>query len=302
VSWTLQNQVCANADQGLYKSASQFAVMRALASFADDDGERCFPSLATLAARSQCSKRTVTSVLKEFKERKWIAITYTGRSNRYRILEHGCVQNGQASMPSKPEVTIATQSGNICHSQTQHSLVRDATVATNSYQVTTSNNSDKNIELSRAHEGVVVIFEEEEEVTEGKVLENAPPLKAEEPRGDSSVTLKKKPSGELPRSPSATRGRHPAQIAGQCSESTKQCCVCGEEHPLGMPSLEAICLQLEEIYPEVRPGTEQWRLERWRLEQDAWALHDNWLASGFRFNSQPIRDWHAALRNWLRYS
>src|SRR6516165_781874 len=92
VSWYLQNQVDQNAHAGLYKSIYETAVMRALASFADDDGGNCFPALATLAARSQCSQSTVRRVLQQFKKRKWIAIKHTGRSNIYQISPHGCVE------------------------------------------------------------------------------------------------------------------------------------------------------------------------------------------------------------------
>jgi hypothetical protein len=92
MSWHLQNQVDKNAEARLYKSIYETAVMRALASFANDDGGSCFPSLATLAARSQCSQSTVRRVLQQFKKRKWIAIKHTGRSNIYQISPHGCVE------------------------------------------------------------------------------------------------------------------------------------------------------------------------------------------------------------------
>jgi hypothetical protein len=91
VSWHLQNQVDQNALEGFYRSIYETAVMRALASFANDDGGSCFPSLATLVARTQCSQSTVR-VLQQFKKRKWIAIKHTGRSNIYQISPHGCVE------------------------------------------------------------------------------------------------------------------------------------------------------------------------------------------------------------------
>jgi hypothetical protein len=36
-----------------------------------------------------------------------------------------------------------------------------------------------------------------------------------------------------------------------------------------------------------------------RLELEAGTLHDIWLANGFRYNGQPIWNWHAALRLWI---
>jgi hypothetical protein len=71
VSWHLQNQVDQNALEGFYKSIYETAVMRALVSFANDDGGSCFPALNTLAKQSQCSQSTVWRMLQQFKKRKW---------------------------------------------------------------------------------------------------------------------------------------------------------------------------------------------------------------------------------------
>jgi DNA-binding MarR family transcriptional regulator len=90
MNWHLQHQVCQNANEGFYGSANEFAVMRALASFADD-GESCSASMEALAKRSQCSEQTVKRVSRKFRERGWITVVRTGRSNRYRILPHGWV-------------------------------------------------------------------------------------------------------------------------------------------------------------------------------------------------------------------
>src|SRR6516162_5118125 len=99
VSWHLQNQVDQNAQAGLYKSIYETAVMRALASFANDDGGSCFPSLETLMKRSGCRRTTLCKTLKEFTRRGWIRIKHAGRSNIYEILPHGCVlhSEGQSS-------------------------------------------------------------------------------------------------------------------------------------------------------------------------------------------------------------
>jgi len=92
VSWHLQNQVCENADAGFYKSDTEFAVIRALVSFADDDGQNCFPSFEKLLKRIRCKRATLCKVLKEFAKRGWIRVEHTGRSNVYEILPHGCVR------------------------------------------------------------------------------------------------------------------------------------------------------------------------------------------------------------------
>src|SRR6516165_2614979 len=77
--------------------------MRALASFSDDDGGNCFPSLAKLATRSQCSQPTAKRVLKRLRQNNWIAVKRTGRSNQYQILKHGCV------MPQGKEAIVTLQ-------------------------------------------------------------------------------------------------------------------------------------------------------------------------------------------------
>jgi hypothetical protein len=115
MSWYLQNQVRDNAKTALYKSIFETAVMRELASFADDDGGSCFPSLATLAEQSQCSQSTVRRVLQQFKKRKWITIKHTGRSNHYRILPHGCV----TPKPSNSRERVFSE--NIQNGQPEHS-------------------------------------------------------------------------------------------------------------------------------------------------------------------------------------
>jgi hypothetical protein len=121
----LQNQVCDNADAGFYASANEIAVMRALVSFADDDGGSCFPALLpkkrekeqghgneeqdgrkkSLVERSGLCRTTVKKVLRAFQERKWIKIKRTGRSNHYQILPHGCLvplPSGKRRSPNNP--------------------------------------------------------------------------------------------------------------------------------------------------------------------------------------------------------
>jgi hypothetical protein len=94
MSWYLLNQIDQNIKVGsIYKSIYETAVMRALADHADDDGDSCYPTLQTLAQRSQCSRSMLKKVLKEFRKRGWITIEPGGGrcSNRYQILAHGLV-------------------------------------------------------------------------------------------------------------------------------------------------------------------------------------------------------------------
>jgi hypothetical protein len=185
VSWHLQNQVCANADQGFYKSATQFAVMRALASFADDDGGSCFPSHATLAKKSGCSRHTVIRMLEKFRTEKWIDVPgrrVHGRQNRYQILEHGCVNREEAAKAAK----TAKETSPKKMSQTATSVVAScdnccSKLEHNSYQVLSSSTKPPPKAPNGAGApGVVVVFdfEEEEEVTEGKALKDARPIQS----------------------------------------------------------------------------------------------------------------------------
>jgi len=239
VSWHLQNQVCANADQGFYKSATQFAVMRALASFADNDGGRCFPSLAKLATRSQCSQPTVKRVLKRFRQNNWIAVKRTGRSNQYQILKHGCV------MPQGKEAIVTLQIDQTDPSDRSQRPIRKITVTNDSYQAISSPTTHPPPEG-----GVVVDFDfEEEEVTKEKTLRDAPALKADQPRSHSFVTplLGENPSGFAPRFPSATRG--------------------GLEDGCSAP----------DAAPDILERLQALARERGLPQSDAEAVHDDWL-------------------------
>jgi len=126
VSWYLQNQVDQNALEGFYRSIYETAVMRALASFANDDGDSCRPALNTLAQRSQCSERKVKRVLKVFRERRWITVKATGRSNHYRILPHGFVVPTDASPCARThagwEATKAFREASLSHQKGHRGL------------------------------------------------------------------------------------------------------------------------------------------------------------------------------------
>jgi hypothetical protein len=130
VSWYLQNQVCENADAGFYKSDSEFAVMRALVSFADDDGRNCYPSFETLLKRIRCKRATLCKVLKEFAKRGWIRVEHTGRSNDYEILPHGCVKPQKSDAQTSEVQTIDFRSPKSRH---------------NSYHLLPSKNSNQSI-------------------------------------------------------------------------------------------------------------------------------------------------------------
>lgn len=86
-------------------------------------------------------------------------------------------------------------------------------------------------------------------------------------------------------------------------------CPCDSPHPYGMPSLEKIQARMREENCTRKHGIETpaWWIDaddkqlEDRLELEAWKLHDTWLRSGFRYNGNRIRDWKAALRNWIRY-
>jgi helix-turn-helix protein len=132
-----------------YRSVYELMIMRALASFADDDGGSCFPSVATLADECQCSERTVKRVLKKFRERRWITVKATGRSNHYQIQPHGWVV--PAAVPSRAcararlEATKACQTGQPVPSQGPQRPFREASATYDSYQRLSSVNSNQSI-------------------------------------------------------------------------------------------------------------------------------------------------------------
>jgi hypothetical protein len=175
VSWRLQNQVCDNADKGLYESVYEIAVMRAMASYADDDGGSCFPSLEHLTLRSRCSRSTVQRVLKQFKVRKWINIKATGRSNNYRILPHGCVMSELQNSPGRVDAVADPAGAQSCAtersvtekrqkcqpetSEVSHRPIRSVTETSDSYQILPSNTSHQSLEED---EGVFLRGNEEE--------------------------------------------------------------------------------------------------------------------------------------------
>jgi predicted transcriptional regulator len=300
VSWYLQNQVDQNAGAGLYKSIYETAVMRALASFANDDGGSCFPSLATLAARSQCSQSTVRRVLQQFKKRKWIAIKHTGRSNIYQISPHGCVEPkavqaafGRRVITENPEepsnsrvrmVSETIQNSQPDQSECSLRPIRTVSGANDSHQLPSSKNPHHINSLSLTRESGAGAPEREKECSAFEDFEEV----TEEEETQSFVTQSENTSGGLPHVPSATRGDSQGQ-------TTAQGCVCDSKHPPGMPTLREICFEMRKLR---QPDEES---EKADVMQEAYELHDVWLSIGFRTKSGPIHDWKAALRNWMRW-
>jgi hypothetical protein len=295
MSWYLQNQVCDNADRGFYTN-TEFAVMRALASFADDDGGSCYPSLLpkkndeqqvdineeqgtrkkSLVERSGLCGTTVKEILKTFQKRKWITIKHTGRSNDYRILPHGCVTPKPSNLRGR-RTSGVHQKDAARPSEGRETSIRRTSDVPYSYQLFSSENTHQPLSFSLARERGAGAPEREKP---GEDLL----LSAEEERQPSN---KKQDLAEEQRQPSRKRQEEPAVKRGELeADARAQCCPCGSNHPCGMPTLEEIRAEMRKF--------------RWP-DEEAFALHDAWLASGFRTNNGPIRDWKASLHNWIRW-
>jgi hypothetical protein len=305
VSWYLQNQVDQNAGAGLYKSIYETAVMRALASFANDDGGSCFPSLATLAARSQCSQSTVRRVLQQFKKRKWIAIKHTGRSNIYQISPHGCVEpkavqaafgrrviTENPEKPSNSRVRMVSETiQNSQPDQSECSLrpIRTVSGANDSHQLPSLKNPHHINSLSLTRESGAGAPEREKECSPFEDFEEV----TEEEETQSFATHSGNTIRRLPRA-------KPAACSGE--DVASQRCVCGSNHPPGMPSLEEIRAEMDKLRLPDGESNEEWlkSQEFWR-DREAEEVHDAWLSLGFRMKSGPIRNWKASLRNWMRW-
>ena len=245
VSWHLQNQVCANADQGFYEKRREILVMRALASFADDDGGNCWPSLEALAKRSGYKQATVCAVLRKFRESGWIRVKHTGRVNSYQILPHGFVLKAEQQTPERTAKNRTLGSKN-CKADFQKSEGRVPKNEHDSYQGLSSTTQPP----PKPPKGVVVVFDfEEEEVTKEKTLKDAPPLRADQSTRHSFVTplLGENPSGFAPRFPSATRG--------------------GLEDGCSAP----------DAAPDILERLQALARERGLPQSDAEAVHDDWL-------------------------
>ena len=308
MSWYLQNQVDQNAHAGLYKSIYETAVMRALASFGNDDGGSCFPSLATLAARSQCSQSTVRRVLQQFKKRKWIAIKHTGRSNVYQISPHGCVEpkavhaafarqvtTRNAEKPSNSRERMVSETiQNSQPDQSECSLgpFRTVSETNDSYQLPSSKNPHHINSLSLGRESGAGAPEREKECSPIEDFEEV----TEEEETHSFVTHPENTIRGLQRAKPATRG-----VSSEANVAS-QCCACGSEHPTGMPSLEEIRAEMDKLRLPDGESNEEWlkSQEFWR-DREAEGVHDAWLSLGFRMKSGPIRNWKASLRNWMRW-
>jgi hypothetical protein len=279
MSWHLQNQVDQNALEGFYKSVYETAVMRALVSFANDEGESCFPALNTLAQRSQCSQRTVKRVLKKFRERRWITVKATGRANHYRILPHGCV--APAAAPShaharaRSAATEAYQKGQPVPSEGRQSPLRGDTETHDSYQELSLDTSH-HLHLGERSTDVLLtpspatvrtplddfVFEEEKEVTKGKGQRPATTDPEKHPQSLSKIETSPEAQDDDQEDEDETETIHP-----------------------GMPSLE-----------KVRAETKALLLP----DSDGDHLYDYWLANGYLTGGKPVKDWKAVVRMWYR--
>lgn len=74
--------------QRLNCSGGELLLALALADIADDDGDRIYPSVATLADKTRQSERQVQRQLKRFRTRHWLQMKKVSKGrhpNRYRI-------------------------------------------------------------------------------------------------------------------------------------------------------------------------------------------------------------------------
>lgn len=71
------------------EGGSRLLLLLALADFADDNGERIFPSVATLAAKVRLSERAVQYLLRKLEQLRWLEVVVEGggrrRTRLYRI-------------------------------------------------------------------------------------------------------------------------------------------------------------------------------------------------------------------------
>jgi hypothetical protein len=299
VSFHLQNQVDQNAEAGIYKSIYETAVMRALASFANHDGGSCYPGLNTLAQRSQCSERTVRRVLKEFKNRRWVRIRHTGRSNQYQIVAHGCVAPQEGIFTEtvgKPRIfrervdSESDQSGLTVLSDRSPSPTRTDAESNDSYQINPSSTAHQ-LSLSRTDSADAL--KDRNHLNHGVGKEEG-----NEEEDSSFVTNPKIATGVITPLDTAGDALSFPPPARPGSEAHKYRCTCGSKHPPGMPTLEEIAFEMRKLWVSSEHDPKD--VEVW-LSREAEELHDVWLVYGFRTKNGPIRDWRASLRNWHRW-
>jgi hypothetical protein len=74
--------------QRLNCSGGELLLALAIADISDDDGDRIYPSVATLADKTRQSERQVQRQLKKFRTRKWLQVKKASKgrvTSRYRI-------------------------------------------------------------------------------------------------------------------------------------------------------------------------------------------------------------------------
>jgi len=268
MSYTLQNQVDQNAKEGcFYKSIYETVVMRALASHANDNGGSCYPCLETLAAQSQCSRRTLQRVLKQFKKRGWITIEVGGGrcSNRYQILAHGWVVPATVPAPSGTGLTPEP-----CHADTAPVSDRhrsSATLTPHSYHIVSSETTH-HIPQSRERE------RQESEALSVSLSAGGLPqkgLRSNNGNGSEPASYSKSAtSGELQNDEDAVEDDEDDEPAP----------------PAGMPTVA-----------QILAFTRKLRLP----DDDGYYIGNVWLTTGFRTSSGvPIRNYRAVMRYWYQ--
>ncbi len=313
MSYHLQLQVCKNADTGFYKSDTEFALMRALVSFADNDGGSCFPSFPKLLERVRCKRTTLYKVLKEFAKRGWITIEHTRSSNVYQILPHGCVRPSSSKSEhldvpggSKSEhqgskiQTPGIQRLNAGGPTVEHNSCHRLSSNTASQIDYLSNSADALMDIKKLnfHQGAGRKQEGNQETasTVAKLKETAgvrTPLDSEGdcegypfaartgPGGDSITMISAEGDAEQEEESAECDAKH--MLVAAFIEAYKDA---EKNRPLGMPCLEEFFVEAKKIQLSGK---------------EAMTLYDVWLANGFRTKSGPIKDWRAAMRNWKRW-
>jgi hypothetical protein len=284
-------------------------VMRALVSFADNDGGSCFPSFPRLLERVRCKRTTLYKVLKEFAKRGWITIEHTQSSNVYQILPNGCVRPSSSKSErldvpggSKserqgfkirtPGVQMLNTMGPTVEHNSSHILQSDT--ASQIPYLSISADAPIDIKKINSHQGagreeegnqqtaslvtnlkepagVVTALDKEED------CEGYPPAARPGPDGNSIHMISAE--GDAEQEEESAEGDANQMLVAAYEEAEKN-------RPLGMPGLEEFFAEAKKI----------------KLSgKEAMTLYDAWLVNGFETKNGPIKDWRAAMRNWKRW-
>ncbi len=82
-------------------SRAKEAVLEALAYHADEEGRRCYPSVATIATKAKYSERQVQRLLRTLEQEGFISVTSYGEGGRSRATEYALIfmQKGDTMSP-----------------------------------------------------------------------------------------------------------------------------------------------------------------------------------------------------------